>query len=102
MPNIDTQPTTGLRAAAAKRARKRGVKLTLAELQADPSQIVSPLDLAEVGLVGNYQTLKNKIAAGEFPSPISGPLGGRFLKWQAGTILEFFGLLPKQEADAAI
>lgn len=89
----------GLRARAEQRANKRGCRLTIAELQADPSQLVCPLDLAEVGLLNSYVTLSRAIEAGRLPPPLPDPTGRR-KRWQAAVMLEHFGLTPSQGVAA--
>jgi hypothetical protein len=100
--STDNYPA-GLRARADHNARKRGDNLTIADLQANPSQLVSPLVLAEVGLLRSYTTLSRAIDEGRFPPPLPDPMsrpGRRRLRWQASVVLEHFGLLPSQCAAA--
>ena len=100
---VQKTKVTNLRESAERHIEARGgQRLKISDLQADPSQLISPANLCELNLVRSYPTLHRKMKSENFPDPIAGPNNTRLLHWVAGAILDHFGIPQTPVSNASL
>jgi hypothetical protein len=87
----ETAPRPGLSGTLAERLAGEplpAVIRTLSDLRDDPERLITPTDMARIGLAPSYAAIRRWVSAGGLPEPYRTP-GGREL-WRAGDVLAAF------------